>query len=134
MRGKKGVFSRSKLPFFFLFHSESLDTSPSPSFSSLSSNSTSFSSDDQLILPSSSSSSSSSIHTSSLINEIFSSIFPVKTSRNNKNFFHDNIISHHYKTLSSIIDNIKQQDFIRIHEKVHTTFLEHPYFQCIHIK
>ncbi len=97
-----------------------MDTSPSPSlsnssFSTFSDNSTSFSSEDQLILSSSSSSCSA----------FSTSIF----SYCNKDIFHQNTISHHCQTLSSIIDDIVQQESIRIHRQTKIILIEHEQIQ-----
>jgi hypothetical protein len=96
-----------------------VDTSPSPSlidssFSTFSDHSTSFSSEDQLILSSSSSCSTDS-----------GGITPYC----NKDIFHHNTISHHCQTLNSIIDDIVQQDSIRIHRQTKTVLIEHEQIQ-----
>ncbi len=101
----------------------SIDTSPSPSlsdssFSTYSDHSTSFSSDDQLILSSSDSDQSYSHNQSSAF------------SANIKDLFHQNTISHHCQTLKSIIDDVVQQEFIRIHRRTKTILIEHEQIQC----
>ncbi|CAF3697255.1 unnamed protein product [Rotaria socialis] len=169
---------------------ESLNTSPSrslfdSSLSSLSCNSTPFSSQDRLILSSSPSSSSSAVtspiavnaviipsppysrsnrtnpltrqngsrsltyseqiylhnNQSSYIcpsNDIFTTLLPASSSRCNNdlflNEFHQNIISHNCKTLSSIIDNVVQQQFIRIHRSSKAILIEHKELECVHLK
>ncbi|CAF1076621.1 unnamed protein product [Rotaria sp. Silwood1] len=167
---------------------ESLNTSSSPSLfdsslSSISCNSTPFSSQDRLILSSSPSSSSSAVispiastatipippcshsnKTNSLINqygsrsltyseqiylnnqssyicpsnEIFTTVLPASSSRCHNdlfiNEFHQNIISHNCKTLSSIIDDVVQQQFIRIHRCSKTILIEHKELECVHLK
>ncbi|CAF3717151.1 unnamed protein product [Rotaria sordida] len=145
---------------------ESVGTSPSPtlsdsSFSSLSCNTTSFSSQDRLILSSSCSSTeinpilssyqltnSNRFHSLSYneqiyfdnqsTNEIFSTILPVSFSHCKNDLFlsefHKNTISHNCKTLSSVIDDIVQQEFIRIHRRTKTILIEHKQFECINLK
>ncbi len=170
---------------------ESLDTSPSPSLfdsslSSLSCNTTPFSSQDRLILSSSSSSSSSAVispllstaiiplppsssphlnKTKQLINhngsrsltyseqiylnnqssylfssnEILTTILPaLSLSRYHNdlfiNEFHQNILSHNCKTLRTVIDNVTQQQFIRIHQSSKVILIEHKELECVHLK
>ncbi|CAF1475756.1 unnamed protein product [Adineta steineri] len=163
---------------------ESLDTSRSPSLfdsslSSLSCNTTPFSSQDRLILSSSPSSSSSAILSSigstavipippcsrstkinhngsrSLTysdqiylnnqlsylfptNEVFTTVLPTSSSRHNNdlfiNEFHQNIISHNCKILSTVIDNVVQQQFIRIHQCSKVILIEHKELECEHLK
>ncbi|CAF1516833.1 unnamed protein product [Rotaria sordida] len=167
---------------------EPLNTSPSSSLfdsslSSLSCNSTPFSSQDRLILSSSPSSSSSAVispiastaiipippcshsyKTNPLINqngsrslpyseqiylnnqsssicpsnEIFTTILPASSSHRNNdlfiNEFHQNIISHNCKTLSAIIDDVVQQQYIRIHRCSKAILNEHKELECVHLK
>ncbi|CAF1190159.1 unnamed protein product [Adineta steineri] len=163
---------------------ESLDTSRSPSLfdsslSSLSCNTTPFSSQDRLILSSSPSSSSSAILSSigstavipippcsrstkinqngsrSLTyseqiylnnqlsylfptNEVFTTVLPTSSSRHHNdlfiNEFHQNIISHNCKILSTVIDNVVQQQFIRIHQCSKVILIEHKELECEHLK
>ncbi|UJR20990.1 hypothetical protein I4U23_024092 [Adineta vaga] len=144
---------------------DSLDSSPSlslsaTSLSSLSCNTTPFSSQDHLILSSSSSSadtnpilsSCQSIDPTKLSflsyneqiefecsssNEIFSANLPVSFPRSHHNHFlnefHQNILSHPCQTLSSVISNISQQQFIRIHRRTKSLLIEHKQFQCIQL-
>ncbi|CAF3945714.1 unnamed protein product [Rotaria sp. Silwood2] len=146
--------------------SESTSTSPSPtlsdsSLSSLSCNTTSFSSQDQLILSSSCSSTEINPVLSSYqlinhnrfhsipyneqiyydnqsINEIFSTVLPVSFPRCKNDLFlsefHQNTISHNCRTLSSVIDDVVQQEFIRIHRRTKTVLIEHKQFECINLK
>jgi hypothetical protein len=114
----------------------------------LSCNTTPFSSQDQLILSSSSSSANShpiqSSHTEQIysdkqsLSEIFSPILPVSFSRGNNdlflNKFYQNTVSHNCKTLSSVIDDIVQQQFIRIHRRTKTLLIEHKQFECVQLK
>jgi hypothetical protein len=174
----------------YIIISESLDTSPSPSLfdsslSSLSCNTTPFSSQDRLILSSSSSSSSSAVispllstaiiplppssrsnKTNQFINhhgsrsltyseqiylnnqssyllssnEIFTTVLPVSSSsfRYNNDFFinefYQNLISHNCKTLRTVIDNVAQQQFIRIHQSSKVILIEHKELECVHLK
>jgi hypothetical protein len=155
------------------------------SLSSLSCNTTPFSSQDRLILSSSPSSSSSAIlspiSSSAIIptsphsnktnqsvnqngsrsipyseqiylnnqlsylfppNEIFTTVLPSSSSsssaRSNNdlfiNEFHQNIISHNCKTLSTVIDNVVQQQFIRIHQCSKVILIEHKELECEHLK
>ncbi|UJR28536.1 hypothetical protein I4U23_009772 [Adineta vaga] len=167
---------------------ETLDTSRSPSLfdsslSSLSRNTTPFSSQDRLILSSSPSSSSSAIppfsscnrltktnpfntHNNSRSltyaeqiylnnqlsylfpsNENFNAVLPPSSlssssssssSRSTHNLFinefHQNMISHHCKTLSTVIDNVVQQQFIRIHQCSKVILIEHKELECEHLK
>ena len=167
---------------------ESLDTSPSSSLfdsslSSVSRNTTPFSSQDRLILSSSASSSSSVVlspissiaivphcqvsrlnkiqsstfshgsrsltyaeqiyfHDRSLdhfpCNDIFSTKLPVCTSRqSNDGFlseFHQNILLHHCTTLKTVIDNVLQQQFLRIHQSSQVIFIEHQQLDCVHLR
>jgi len=172
-----------------LLFSESLDNSPSTSLfdsslSSLSCNTTPFSSQDRLILSSSSSSSSSAVispllstaliplpssshlnKTKQLINhngsrsltyseqiylnnqssylfssnEILKTILPaLSLSRYHNdlfiNEFHQNILSHNCKTLRTVIDNVTQQQFIRIHQSSKVILIEHKELECVHLK
>lgn len=141
------------------------------SLSSLSCNSTPFSSQDRLILSSSSSSSSSAVTSTALIpispcssthqngsrsltyseqiylnnqssyicpsNDIFTAVLPASSSRSNNdlflNEFHQNIISHQCKTLSTVIDNVVQQQFIRTHQSSKVILIEHKELECIHL-
>ena len=160
--------------------SESLEASPSSSLfdsslSSLSCNTTPFSSQDQLILSSSPSSSSSAVlspiaqtfrstksipltqfngsrslpyseqiylpaHSSHLLssNEPFIAVLPVSSSRHHQdlfiNEFHLNLVSHDCKTLSTLIDNVVQQQFIRIHQCSRAVLIEHKELACVHLK
>lgn len=177
--------------FVYMIISDSLDTcSPSPSsfdssLSSLSSNTTPFSSQDRLILSSSSSSSSSSAVTSPLIStaliplppasssphtikinsnnsrsltyseqiylnnqssyqyssdDIFPAVLPISSSSSRYqndffiNEFHQNILSHNCKTLRTVIDNVLQQQFIRIHQSSKVILIEHKQLECVHLK
>jgi hypothetical protein len=172
--------------FVYIIISDSLDTSPSPSLfdsslSSLSCNTTPFSSQDRLILSSSSSSSSSAVispllstaiiplppssHSNKInqsngsrsltyseqiylnnqssyllsSNEILTTILPaLSSSRYNNdlfiNEFHQNILSHNCKTLRTVIDNVQQQQFIRIHQSSKVILIEHKELECVHLK
>ena len=114
--------------------SGSLDTSLSPSFSSLSSHSSSFSSDDQLILPSSSSSSfSDQIYLTSTSQPIFTT-FSTSLSHVIDPLLHRNIISHHCSILRSVIDDVIQQRSIRIHRQTTRILLEYLPFHCIQFR
>ena len=143
---------------------ESLVTSPSLSMTESSSSlyshpTTPFSSQDQLILSSSSSSAlislahplrehdknPSSPHSeqhidddSSVPNESFSSILPVLSSRHNHepffSDFHREIVSHSCRLLRSAIDDVIQQQGIRIHRRVKSVLIEHKQLACQHIK
>ncbi len=143
------------------------------SLSSLSCNTTPFSSQDRLILSSSSSSSvlspilstaliplppSSSSHSNktpngsrsltyadqiylnnqSTIDEILTTVLPISSSRYNNdlflNEFHQNILSHNCKILRTVIDNVIQQQFIRIHQSSKVILIEHKELQCVHLK
>nr|BAJ93594.1 predicted protein [Hordeum vulgare subsp. vulgare] len=163
---------------------ETLDTSRSPSLfdsslSSLSRNTTPFSSQDRLILSSSPSSSSSTAipsftscnrstktnpfntHNSSrsltyaeqiYLNNQFSYLCPSEenftvvlppsslssSSRSAHdlfiNEFHQNMVSRHCKTLKTVIDNVVQQQFIRIHQCSKVILIEHKELECEHLK
>jgi hypothetical protein len=135
------------------------------SLSSLSCNTTPFSSQDRLILSSSSSSSSSAVlspisqstkisngsrslnyadqiylnNQSSTIDEILTTILPISSSSryNNDLFlneFHQNIHLHNCKILRTVIDNVIQQQFIRIHQSSKVILIEHKELQCVHLK
>lgn len=148
------------------------------SLSSLSCNTTPFSSQDRLILSSSSSSSVLSPNTSivrtspppppsqsnktsqnsraltysdqiylnnqssSLLvsDELFRTVLPVSScsSRHHNdqflNEFHQNILTHSCKTLRTVIDNVIQQQFIRIHQASKVILIEHKELQCVHLK
>lgn len=148
------------------------------SLSSLSCNTTPFSSQDRLILSSSPSSSSSAIlspisstaiiptspHTDKInqsngirlipyseqiylnnqlsylfpSDEIFTTVLPASSSRSNNdlfiNEFHQNIIAHNCKILSTVIDNVVQQQFIRIHQCSKVILIEHKELECEHLK
>ena len=130
---------------------ESLGTSPSPSMTESSSSlyshhTTPFSSQDQLILSSSSSSPPISLahplreqlyDDQSLPSDSFSSILPVLSSRHNHdpffNDFHREIVSHECKLLRSAIDDITQQQGIRIHRRVKSVLIEHKQLACQHL-
>ncbi|CAF1543330.1 unnamed protein product [Adineta steineri] len=144
---------------------DSIVSSPSPSlidstFSSLSYNTTPFSSQDQLIISSSTSSddthpilsSNQLINCTKILslpyteqiyidnqssNEIFSPILPISISRCKNNLFlnefHQNIVSHKCLTLSSIIDDLAQQQFIRIHRRTKSQLIEHKQFECVQL-
>lgn len=105
----------------------SLDTSPS--FSSLSLHSSSFSSDDQLILPSSSSS-SEQIYLSSICQPI-STTFATSLPHRIDPFLHTKIIAHQCSILRSVIDDVIQQQSIRIHRQTTRILLEYRPFHCI---
>ncbi|CAF0842091.1 unnamed protein product [Adineta ricciae] len=135
---------------------DSLDSSPSlsrstTSLSSLSCNTTPFSSQDKLILSSSSSSADTNPILSSLpyteqiyldrcspSNETFSPNLPVSFPRSHNNLFlnefHQNILVHSCRTLSSLIDNVSQQQFIRIHRRTKPLLIEHKQFQCVQLQ
>ncbi|CAF0988673.1 unnamed protein product [Rotaria sp. Silwood1] len=131
------------------------------SLSSFSSNTTSFSSQDQLILSSSCSSTElnpilssyqltnhnrfqfspyneQSYFDNQSTNEIFSTVLPVSFPRCKNdlflNEFHKNTISHNCKTLSYVIDDVVQQEFIRIHRRTKTVLIEHKQLDCINLK
>ena len=150
------------------------------SLSSLSCNTTPFSSQDRLILSTSSSSSSSAVlspilstalsplppssrtnkiphgsraltysdqiylHNQSssfpFIDENFTTVLPVSSSssRHNNdlflNEFHRNILTHNCKTLRTVIDNVIQQQFIRIHQSSKVILIEHKELQCVYLK
>lgn len=174
--------------FVYLFLEESLDASPASSLfdsslSSLSCNTTPFSSQDRLILSSSPSSSSSVVlspisstpivpscqpsrsnkpfqsinshgarsltyaeqiyfhpASSGLVpsKELFTAVLPASASRSQHDFFiselHQNISSHSCTTLSKVIDDVRQQQFIRIHRSSQVVLIEHQQLQCIHFK
>ena len=181
--------ARGTLLFIYLFIEESLDTSPASSLfdsslSSLSCNTTPFSSQDRLILSSSPSSSSSVVLSpissstsivpsgqpsrsnkpSQSINshgarsltyaeqiyfyhpssnpvpskELFTAVLPVSAARPHHDFFisefHQNISSHSCTTLSKLIDDVRQQQFIRIHRSSQVVLIEHQQLQCVHLK
>ncbi len=148
--------SQDELKFTLDFIIE--DTSPSPSLSdsslsSLSINTTSFSSQDHLILSSSPSSVSSAVIISSITpssrfrsltyseqiylpdrstcfstgKDIFSTVLP--SSRANTDpflsEFHLNLNSHGCVTLRTVIDDVVQQRTIRIHHQSKTILVEH---------
>ncbi len=145
------------------------------SLSSLSCNTTPFSSQDRLILSSSSSSSvlspilstaliplpPSSSHSNktpngsrsltyadqiylnnqSTIDEILTTVLPISSSSSSRynndlflNEFHQNILSHNCKILRTVIDNVIQQQFIRIHQSSKVILIEHKELQCVHLK
>jgi len=134
------------------------------SLSSLSCSTTPFSSQDRLILSSSSSSSSAlsplssannsnrtrSLNYSEQIyltnqlsylfssNETFVSVLPFSSSRSSNDFFlnefQQNLQSHNCKTLRSVIDNVTQQQFIRIHQSSNVILIQHQQLQCVHLK
>ncbi|CAF4995409.1 unnamed protein product, partial [Rotaria socialis] len=131
------------------------------SISSFSSNTTSFSSQGQIILSSSCSSSeinpilssyqlinSSRFHfvpsneqyyfDNQSTNEIFSIVLPISSSRCKNDLFlsefHQNTIIHNCNTLSSAIDDVLQQDFIRVHRRTKTILIEHNKLECINLK
>ena len=139
-----------------IFISDSLDSSRSlsrsaTSLSSLSCNTTPFSSQDKLILSSSSSSADTNPILSSLpyteqiyldhcspSNETFSPNLPVSFPRSHNNLFlnefHQNILVHSCRTLSSLIDNVSQQQFIRIHRRTKPLLIEHKQFHCVQLQ
>ena len=163
---------------------ETLDTSRSPSLfdsslSSLSCNTTPFSSQDRLILSSSPSSSSSTAipsfsscnrstktnpfntHNTSrsltyaeqiyLNNQLsylcpseenFTTVLPPSSLSSSSrsihdlfiNEFHQNMVSRHCKTLKTVIDNVVQQQFIRIHQCSKVILIEHKELECVYLK
>lgn len=158
---------------------ESLDASPTSSLfdsslSSLSCNTTPFSSQDRLILSSSPSSTSSvvpspissltvvpsnNIHpsTSRYLNyadqiyfndrltdlpsfheKDFDKKLPMFSSRQKNDFFlsefHKNVVSHRCVTLKTIIDNVLQQQFVRVHRSTQSILIEHRQLDCTHLK
>ncbi|CAF2160432.1 unnamed protein product [Rotaria magnacalcarata] len=131
------------------------------SISSYSSNTTSFSSQDQIILSSSCSSSeinpilssyqlvnSNTFHfvpfneqyyfDNQSTNEIFSTVLPISSSRCKNDLFlsefHQNTRIHNCNTLSSTIDDVLQQDFVRVHRRTKTILIEHKKLECISLK
>ena len=174
----QGKFRRSIDFRMFFFHLllEPIETSLASSLfdsslSSLSCNTTPFSSQDRLILSSSSSSSvlspipSTALPPSShpnktsrsltysdqiylnnqssslfISDKTFTTVLPVSSSSSRHhndlflNEFHQNILAHPCKTLRTVIDNVIQQQFIRVHQASKVILIEHKELQCVHLK
>ena len=156
-------FSFSSSLFQDLLFLEASDASSAPSLSgsslsSLSRSTTPFSSEDQLILSSSSSSAVLSFspplinHDRSrpsnyfdLIhlnrpwpNETFAFLLPMTSSRSPQdlllNEFHQKITFHPCQQLRSVIDDVVQQQGIRIHRRSQSVLIEHEELECVQMK
>lgn len=72
------------------------------------------------------------------MNENFTTVLPTSSSRYNNdlfiNEFHQNILSHNCKILSAIIDDVLQQQFIRIHQCSKAILIEHKELVCVALK
>lgn len=150
------------------------------SLSSLSCNTTPFSSQDRLILSSSPSSSSSvvlsPISSSTIVSlaqtsrstkiqsqaiyshgsrsltyaeqiyfhqvrsaDLFKAVLPISSSSRHHhdpliNEFHQNIRSNLCRTLKTVIDNVLQQEFLRVHRSSQVILVEHDQFDCARLK
>lgn len=157
-------FSFSSSGFQDRFFLEASDASSAPSLSesslsSLSRSTTPFSSEDQLILSSSSSSSAVLSFSPPLINhnrgrssnysdliylnrpwptETYAFLLPMTSSRSPQdlllNEFHQKITFHPCLQLRSVIDDVVQQQGIRIHRRSQSVLIEHDELECVHLR